>query len=119
VFLPDPEKGARGRRSVALVEKNGHYQIASDAGRPGAPVGVHRVCVNDLLAGPPGVAPVTPEEDAKGPAGTKDESKESHNAKRSRFPPAYGSAITTPLRDIEVKEGRQTINIDLKRQGPR
>jgi hypothetical protein len=36
--------------------------------RPAAPVGVHRVCVNDLLAGPPGVAPVTPEDNANGPA---------------------------------------------------
>jgi hypothetical protein len=116
VFLPDPEKGTKGRRSVALADIDGRYRLASDTGRPGAPVGVHRVCVNDLLPGPPGVGPVTPADSAEGPVGTKDEAKESHNVKRSRFPPDYSSAIATPLRDVEVKEGQQTINLDLKRQ---
>jgi hypothetical protein len=120
VFLPDPEKGTTGRRSVALADKEGRYRIASDTGRPGAPVGFHRVCINDMLAGPPGVAPpVTPEDNAKGPAGTKEEAKEPTHAKRSRFPAAYSSTIATPFRDIEVKEGTQTINLELKRERPR
>jgi hypothetical protein len=116
VFMPDPEKGNSGRRSVALTDDHGHYRIASDVGRPGAPVGVHRVCVNDMLVGSPGMPPpvVLPDDTAKGPAGSKPAPAGPGNQKRSRFPPAYSSAIDTPFRDIEVKEGSQVINLELK-----
>ena len=116
VFMPDPEKGNSGRRSVALTDDQGHYRIASDAGRAGAPVGVHRVCVNDMLAGSPGMPPpvVQPDENAKAPAGTPPPAPGPGGQKRSRFPPAYSSAIDTPFRDIEVKEGSQVINLELK-----
>ena len=115
VFLPDPEKGTKGRRSVALTDKDGRYRIASDEGRAGAPVGSHRVCINDLLAGPPGVAlPVRPEDNTKKPAGAQVEDGGPRDPKRSRFPQAYCSANLTPFRDIEVKEGNQVINFDVK-----
>jgi hypothetical protein len=116
VFMPDPEKGNSGRRSVALTDDQGHYRIASDAGRSGAPVGAHRVCVNDMLAGSPGVPPPAglPDENAKGPAGTQPVPAGPGNQKCSRFPPAYSSAIDTPFRDIEVKEASQVINLELK-----
>jgi hypothetical protein len=118
VFMPDPEKGNSGRRSVALTDDQGHYQIASDAGRAGAPVGTHRVCVNDMLVGSPGMPPPTvlPDENAKGPAGTTPPAAGPRDQKRSRFPPAYSSAIDTPFRDIEVKAGSQVINLELKSQ---
>jgi hypothetical protein len=115
VFLPDPEKGTTGRRSVALTDEQGRYRIASDTGRPGAPVGTHRVCINDLLAGPPGVAPpMVPEDNKKGPAGATPDAAEPRNSKRSRFPASYTSAADTPFRDIEVKEGSQVINLALR-----
>ena len=117
VFMPDPEKGNSGRRSVALTDDQGHYRIASDGGRAGAPVGAHRVCVNDMLAGPPGAAPaavVGPDENPKGLAGVAATGTEQRNQKRARFPTTYSSAIDTPLRDIEVKPGSQVINLDLK-----
>jgi hypothetical protein len=125
VFMPDPEKGTTGRRSASLVDKQGHYQIADDKGRPGAPVGIHRVCINDLLApkGPgAGAAPsvALPEDNSqdgvaatKGAAGTNAGVKGLSKPK-SRFPAAYGSAPQTPFRDIEVTEGTQVINLDLK-----
>ena len=122
VFMPDPEKGTTGRRSVSLTDEQGHYQINSDAGRPGAPVGFHRVCIKDMLerekAGP-GPVIILPEDTSKGPAGTKppDEANAraaGPNKPKSRFPTAYGNAIDTPFRDIEVKEGTQIINLDLK-----
>ena len=122
VFMPDPEKGTNGHLSVAFVDKEGHYQIANDAGRPGAPVGFHRVCIKDMLerekAGPGSVI-ILPEDTSKGPAGTKapDETNAraaGPNKPKSRFPSAYGSAIDTPFRDIEVQEGTQVINLDLK-----
>jgi hypothetical protein len=96
VFLPDPEKGTSGQRSVALADAQGRYRIASDAGRGGAPVGFHRVCINDLLA-----SPAQPEKQGK-----------------SRFPAEYSSARSTPLRDIEVKPGAQTIDLKVKRRLP-
>jgi hypothetical protein len=111
VFLPDPEKGTTGRRSVALTDEQGRYRIASDTGRPGAPVGTHRVCINDPLAGPPGVAPPRAPKENR-PAGTPEASGPG-NSKRSRFPAAYTSAATTPFRDIQVKEGSQVINLAL------
>src|SRR5262249_23588724 len=53
-FLPDPEKGTTGRHSAARTDAQGRYRLAaSDAGRDGAPVGFHRVCVYDLLADNP------------------------------------------------------------------
>src|SRR5262249_52672458 len=52
VFLPDPDRGTQGRRSVALVDREGRYRLASDAGRAGAPVGFHRVCVIDMRSPP-------------------------------------------------------------------
>jgi len=120
VFLPDPEKGTRGRRSVALTDEHGRYRLASDAGRPGAPVGIHRVCVNDLLAGPPGAFPLAlPEDNPKGRAGTKADGAGLRPTTRSRFPPAYSDANVTPFRNIEVKEGSQEINLTLKSEGPR
>jgi hypothetical protein len=128
VFMPDPEKGTKGRRSTSLVDKEGHYRIASDKGRSGAPVGIHRICIIDLLAprGPGGgIGPaVAPEEGnlrggegAKAIAGAKPGPGMAQPSKpNTRFPTAYGSALETPFRDIEVTEGTQVINLDLKKK---
>jgi hypothetical protein len=113
VFLPDPEKGNTGKRAVAFTDAKGRYRLASDGGRAGAPVGFHRVCVNDLRAGPSG-APVVVTDDAKAPAGTANPSSKSPERKRGRFPDVYSSAGATPLRDIEIKPGPQSIPIELK-----
>lgn len=56
VFTPDAKRGARGPISMAVLDNNGAFQLASDAG-PGAVVGWHRVTVApppsspDLMAG--------------------------------------------------------------------
>ncbi len=50
VFMPNPDKGAVGPRSVAITDKDGHYRIASDVGRDGTPVGFNSVVINDLVA---------------------------------------------------------------------
>jgi hypothetical protein len=116
VFLPDPEKGNTGRRSVALTDNQGRFRLASDAGQDGAPVGFCRVCINDLLAGPPGVAiPAPLAEKGAEPAGEPNPAPQAANKSRSRFPSQYGSAAATPLRDIEIKPGSQSINLDIKR----
>lgn len=121
-FLPDPEKGNGGPRSVALTDKDGRFRITSDAGRAGAPVGAHRVCVKDLLVGPPGVMQppeaFNPDDPGKGPVGTRAPAPTAPK-KQSRFPGAYSNSSQTPLRDIEVREGKQTINVELKSALPR
>jgi hypothetical protein len=38
----------------------------------------------------------------------------SSGAKQARFPSSYMSANSTPFRDVEVKEGEQEHNFDLK-----
>jgi hypothetical protein len=113
VFLPDPEKGNTGRRSIALTDAQGRYRVSSDAGRAGAPLGYHRVCINDLLAGPPG-APAPLVEGSAETAGSVKPPSQPQKQSKSRFPVEYGSAQSTPLRDIEIKSGSQTINLKVK-----
>jgi hypothetical protein len=119
VFLPDPEKANTGKRSVALTDAQGRYRLSSDAGQEGAPVGFHRVCINDLLAGPPGAAAgPAPVEPTGALAGAPDLGAQRQGERRSRFPPEYGSALSTPLRDIEIKPGSQRIDLAVHRQMP-
>lgn len=116
VFLPDPEKGSSGRRSIALTDAQGRYRVTSDAGRAGAPVGFHRVCVNDLLARPPrtGNPAVVTDGNPAAPAGTTTAPAKPQRPSGWRFPIEYGSATATPLRDIEVRAGTQTIDLRIK-----
>lgn len=125
VFMPDPEKGMTGKRSVALTDEQGHYRITSDAGRAGAPVGFHRVCFNDMTVGPQGGFPGAPmpvlaDNPGEGVAGTKDPSATpgvpapGGGQMKARFPSRYCTPNSTPFRNVEVKEGDQTLNFDLK-----
>jgi hypothetical protein len=121
VFLPDPEKGNTGKRSVALTDAQGRYRLSSDTAQEGAPVGFHRVCINDLLAGSPGVAgpQSLTSSQRPGPTGASDPAAQPQKESRARFPPEYGSALGTPFRDIEIKPGSQRIDLDVHRQLPR
>ena len=122
VFMPDPEKGNGGRRSTAVPDKDGHFRIASDMGQEGAPVGFHRVVVNDLLKPKKGNMPaVKVADDEKGgeggPVGVKAPPKaatDPNEKKKLRFSDDYSDAIKTPFKDIEVKEGSQVIDLALK-----
>lgn len=118
VFLPDPELGGRGRRSTSLTDEKGRYRISSDMGQAGAPLGFHRVCITDLKAGLPGVAPMQPDDNPTGPVGIRMEDVVPKNKPKSRFPEEYGDSARTPLRSIEVKPGAQVIDLDLKRVLP-
>ena len=103
---------------MSLTDEQGHFRIASDAGRTGAPVGFHRVCILDMIERERGPGPViaAPDETTKGPLGAKapSDAKSPTPTKKGRFPRAYVTALETPFRDIEVKEGDQVINLDLK-----
>ncbi len=122
VFMPDPDKGTVGPRSVAITDKDGHYRIASDKGRDGTPVGFNTVVVNDLVALDlkykmmRGLVPSTGDDDApRAPIHTGNPNEQNRNVKvKLRFPEAYTDAARTPFRDVEVKEGEQQLNFDLK-----
>jgi hypothetical protein len=105
VFIPDPDKGAEGPRSVAYTDTQGHYRMKDDKGRAGVPVGSCRVCLNDLRAVP--VSPQSPHggEGARLPA--------FKIPAPSRVPSPYNHWIQTPLKDVEIKPGSQTYNFEV------
>jgi hypothetical protein len=112
VFLPDPEKGSRGPAASAYTDGRGHYRLRCDqAGKSGAVLGTYRVCVNDITA-------VAPPPDLL-VAYARAEGKQAPppvppKGKPPRVPAAYADANRTPLRDVEVKAGRQTLDFDVK-----
>lgn len=143
IFMPDPGKGTSGPRSVALTDKNGHYRIASDLGRDGTPVGFHVVQINDIAAmgrqhthtagQVPPVAPIpegnaVPAIEAPKPRSAGRTSTDSNGLPfiyvrypneppekqmKLRFPFKYSDARSSPFRDIEVKDGIQTLDFKL------
>lgn len=121
VFLPDPDKGSSGPRSTAFTDEEGRYRLATDKGRTGAPLGLHRVCINDLLAASKGPVPGLPSEDSdtKGVAGFQPPVPGGAGTPKGRFSADYSNSFKTPFRDIEVKEGSQVIDLPLKSTGPR
>jgi hypothetical protein len=114
VFYPDLEAGGKGSPSVAYTDSAGHYRLSTNSGTTGAVVGMHRVCLFDLKA-------------MDGPANEKKKRIQGGvivpSAQQplieppvSRVPPEYSAASDTPLRNIEVKPGKQTIDLPLPRQ---
>ena len=121
VFMPNPDKGTVGPRSVAVTDKDGHYRIASDLGRDGTPVGFNTVVINDLAALDlkyrmmRGLVPPTGDDDApRAPIHGGNPSVQKPKVEvKPRFPEVYTNAAKTPFRDIEVKSGVQTIDLKL------
>jgi hypothetical protein len=124
-FMPDPEKGNTAHHSIAYTDAQGHFTMHCE--RPvtaGVAVGIHRIVIRDITALPPipghGPAP------ASGPAGKAADvaaaaiggggapAPKADKPKVSRVPAIYNEPTTTPLRDIEVKPGPQTLNFDVK-----
>jgi hypothetical protein len=117
VFIPDPARGSTGNNASAVTNAQGRYSLRSPReGKDGVAVGFHRVMITDLLmvtdltkAGdPPGAGggaalPAQP----KGPPGSK----------KRRFPLSYGDPVKTPLKEVEVKPGKQTLDFDVKAKG--
>lgn len=98
LFLPDPEKGNKGNTSMGFTGKDGRYQLHNDRdGKDGTVLGVHRVLLIDSYAN-------------KDPAGLA-------NAK-SRIPTTYAEAAKTPLRDVEIKPGKQRLDFDVTNKQP-
>ena len=91
-FLPDPSVGPTARRSVGYTDEQGRFSLRSDDGTVGAAVGLHRVCLIDVLA----------------------RSRRGGTSK-PRIPPQYSNATQTPLTQIVVHEGDQKIDVEVGR----
>jgi hypothetical protein len=97
-FLPDPEKGNRGNTSSGLTDRQGRYRLRNDRDdKDGTVLGMHRVLLIDSYAN-------------RDPAGLTN--------KPSRIPTAYAEAAQTPLRDVEIKPGKQQLDFEVKDKLP-
>ena len=92
-FLPDLTKGAKGPQSSAVTDANGRYRLKCADSRDGAAIGWHKVLVED-----PGEGNYDPNA-AVLPATV-------------RISHVYKLPTTSPLA-FEVKEGKQTIDIQV------
>ena len=107
IFFPDPEKGTVGPRATSYTDENGRFTLSTrQSSKAGAIVGHHRICIRDLSALAP--APVIRSEgdEAAPPPPPK-------RPKRPKVGNTYWDPATTPLRDVEVKAGTQTLSFQL------
>jgi hypothetical protein len=111
-FVPDSLKGNTGNNASAITDEQGRYRLRTERDRAdGAILGPHRVIIVDLPVIPDlshigGAAPMPVGQVAK--AG---------KPKARRFPARYESLEQTPLKAIEVKAGKQTLDFDVKSAG--
>lgn len=113
VFLPDSLKGNHANTASAVTDADGRYQLYTPRdNRAGTVLGAHRVVVIDLTM-------VADAAGAGGPPRPGQAAAALPGTKPRRFPTAYGSAGETPFRDVDVTPGRQTLDFDLKADGPR
>jgi hypothetical protein len=107
-FLPELGQEAQGPSSTGLTDQHGSYRLRWDNQHEGAPIGWHRVTVQDLS-----VSTGVRRRD-QGTVDTELEEKTpSRPVRRSRVPDSYTSARETTLRK-EVKPGHQVIDLDIK-----
>jgi hypothetical protein len=100
MFVPDEERGTKGKRSLAVTDENGHFQLLCDNGQPGAVIGFHKVV---LMAS----GRMTDRSDL----GQSAAGKSKADAKPV-IPPEFSNPNSTPVKR-EVKPGSQTIDLDL------
>jgi hypothetical protein len=112
VFLPDADKGTEGPTAACYTDENGHYRLWCERAKVhGAVVGTHRVCIRDIAAIPP--PPETVPDVVNGvPVPWV-------RPRTIRVPQPYFEANHTPLRDVQVRPGAQTLNFDVKPGTPR
>ena len=110
VFIPDPARGGSGNNASAVTDAQGHYSLRSSReGKDGVVAGIHRVVLTDLLM----VADFTSAGDAPR-AGAGVAAPQPPGSKKRRFPTTYGDLAETPLKDVEVKPGKQILDFKVK-----
>lgn len=109
VFVPDPDHGTPGQRSVARTDKDGRYVVHTDKDQEGASVGIHRVSLYDPLAFPAqeGGFPGLPSSKAGNTP------KEPKPTPPSRVPARYTDVSKTPLQPVTIGREAQTYDIAL------
>jgi hypothetical protein len=107
MFSPDSLKGNQGNSASAFTGPDGRYTLRAKPDGHGGPVtGAHRVTVADLATIQDMTAVAVPVGGGN--------SQPAARPKTRRFPAAYSDLLATPLKDVEVKPGKQTLNFDLK-----
>jgi len=100
IFVPNEAKGTKGKRSMAITDENGHFQLMCDNGQPGAVVGFHKVVVMES-----GRMTDRGDKGQQAAGGSRSPAK-------SVIPLPYHKADSSPV-EREVKPGSQTIDLDL------
>lgn len=104
-FIPEPGQGGQPAPASGYTDKDGRYRIDATA-TGGVSVGTYRVCVNDAKLMMPGGG-TDPNDGMPGAIPKTD-------ARRSRVPQIYSDATQTPHRNVAVRPGVQTVDLDLK-----
>lgn len=104
-LIPDERLGTSGPPVSAYTDKDGQYRITASK-TSGAVVGKNRVCIRDATMMMPG-------------GGTDAESGEGKPAlnrtpRRPRMPLVYSDAFRSPLGEVTIRPGLQTLNFELK-----
>lgn len=94
VFLPEPGAARAGPRSTCITDASGVFRMRTDAGKDGAVVGACRVTLLDLKA-------IAAAPDGPG------------KSRPSRVPAEYVNATSTPMRNVTVTSGAQTLNFEV------
>jgi hypothetical protein len=109
VFVPTG--GTPGKEVAVYTDAQGKYQIQVDsANRIGIAVGTHCLLVRDadmyLVAPDTGVDAISGESTGQSP-------KANPRRKTSRIPLDYSDTAKTPLKNVQIKSGVQTLDIDI------
>jgi hypothetical protein len=110
IFYADPEAGTRGPRAFARTNAAGEYHLHTDAGKDGAVLGTHRVC---LMEGG-NIAAFVKQRFERDPArleklAAKVPQTDLQSSDEGAVPYSYTQVAETPLR-AEVHPGGQTID---------
>ena len=111
IFMTDG--GTAGPRARATTDAQGRYQLRTDTGMEGAPVGPHRVCLIDQAhAAEQTLAAGIMNASTKMLQNAKADKLGGRPVAQSRIPPQYGRPAETPLR-ADVQRGPQTVNFEI------
>jgi hypothetical protein len=114
VFYADLESGTRGPRAFARTDAAGEYHLRTDAGKDGAVLGTHRVCLTESGKAPAFIA----QRFAKDPGkleklAAKFPQGDSQSTGAESVPYSYSQIAETPLR-ATVHPGSQTIDFQVR-----
>src|SRR5262249_42638235 len=116
VFYPEED----GPRSVALTDKDGHFEAMTDAiqkvpARKGAPVGKYRVTLVDrrdqILAAEQRTRAMSGRTGPFDPKQLVDPALPLEKKKNARVPAQYNLRLDTPFSDIEIKPGKNWFDL--------